>query len=174
MFIRLILQLIFGYVRIETEGFFIERFINICTNKKILIWNLKRENGIKLYLNCGIKEYKKIVKIAKKTSCRIKIIKKNGVPFFLNKYKKRKIFAFLCGVIIFLICISSQYVWNIEVNVKDNVKIENIIQDLENLGLKKGVLKRKINTEKIINEIRLKRNDIAWIRVEYKWNKCNY
>ena len=48
MYIGILLRLIFGYVRIEVEGYYIERFINICQNKKILIWNLKREKGVKL------------------------------------------------------------------------------------------------------------------------------
>ena len=51
MFIKLLVRLLFGYVRIEVEGYYIERFINICTNNKILIWNLKREKGVKLYLS---------------------------------------------------------------------------------------------------------------------------
>ena len=51
MYIRLLVRLLMGYVRIEVEGYYIERFINICTNRKILIWNLKREKGVKLYLN---------------------------------------------------------------------------------------------------------------------------
>ena len=55
MLIGILLRLILGYVRIEVEGYYIERFINICKTKKILIWNLKREKGVKLYLNIGIK-----------------------------------------------------------------------------------------------------------------------
>ena len=51
MYIGILLRLIFGYVRVEVEGYYIERFINICQNKKILIWNLKREKGVKLYFN---------------------------------------------------------------------------------------------------------------------------
>ena len=56
MYIGILLRLIFGYVRVEVEGYYIERFINICQNKKILIWNLNRQKGVKLYLNIGIKD----------------------------------------------------------------------------------------------------------------------
>ena len=58
--------------------------------------------------------------------------------------------------------------WNIEVQVEDNLQIEQIEEDLANLGLKKGVLKSKIETEKLINELRLKRNDISWIGIDLK------
>lgn len=165
MFIKLLLRLFFGYVRIEVEGYYTERFINICTNKKILIWNLKREKGVKLYLNIGINEFKKISNIAKKTNCKIKILKKKGIPFLFNKYKKRKIFFILLFLILGIIFVSSKYVWNIEIKVEDNLKIENIEEDLKIAGLKKGLLKSKINTSDIVNSLRLKRDDIAWIGI---------
>ncbi|MBQ5440184.1 MAG: sporulation protein YqfD, partial [Clostridia bacterium] len=44
------------------------------------------------------------------------------------------------------------YIWNIEIKVQDNMEIENIQQDLENIGLKKGILKKSIDTTQIINE----------------------
>lgn len=168
MFIGILLRLIFGYVRIEVEGYYIERFINICQNKKILIWNLKRQKGVKLYLNIGIKDFKKLKNIARKTNCKIKLKKKKGIPFILHRYKKRKIFAIFLIIIAFSIYTSSKYVWNIEVQVEDNLQIEQIEEDLADLGLKKGVLKSKIETDKLINELRLKRNDISWIGIDLK------
>ena len=168
MYIGILLRLIFGYVRIEIEGYYIERFINICQNKKILIWNLKRQKGVKLYLNIGIKDFKKLKNIARKTNCKIKIKKKKGIPFILHRYKKRKIFAIFLILIALAIYTSSKYVWNIEVQVEDNLKIEQIEEDLADLGLRKGVLKSKIETDKLINELRLKRNDISWIGINLK------
>ena len=164
----ILLRLIFGYVRIEIEGYYIERFINICQNKKILIWNLKREKGVKLYLNIGIKDFKKLKQIARKTNCKIKISKKKGIPFILHRYKKRKIFVLFLIIIAFAIYTSSKYVWNIEVQVEDNLQIEQIEENLADLGLRKGMLKSKIETDKLINELRLKRNDISWIGIDLK------
>ena len=166
MFIKLLLRLMFGYVRIEIEGYYIEKFINICTNKKILIWNLKRENGVKLYLNIGINDFKRISKIVKKTNCKVKILKKRGTPFILHRYKKRKLFLLFLIFIICAIFVSSKYVWNIEVKVEDNLEVQNIEEDIEIAGLKRGILKSKIDTASIINNIRLNRDDIAWIGID--------
>ncbi len=166
MLVKLLLILIFGYVRIEIEGYYIEKFINICTNKKILIWNLKRQNGVKLYLNIGINDFKRISKLAKKTNCKVRILKKRGIPFLLHRYKKRKLFLLFLIFIICAICISSRYVWNIEIKIEDGLEIEHIEEDLENIGLKRGVLKSKINTGEIVNNLRLNRNDIAWVGID--------
>lgn len=166
MYIKLLIKLIIGYVRIEVEGYYIERFINICTNKKILIWNLKREKGVKLYLNIGINDFKKLSAIARKTNCKVKILRKRGVPFLLNRYKKRKLFAIFLILILALIFTSSRYVWNVDISIKDNLELENISEDIENLGITRGIQKNKIDTEKVINELRIQRDDIAWIGID--------
>ena len=168
MYIAILLRLLFGYVRVEIEGYYIERFINICQNKKILIWNLKREKGVKLFFNIGIKDFKSLKQISRKTNCKIKIIRKKGIPFLLHRYKKRKIFAIFLVIIAFFIYTSSKYVWNVDIKVEENLIIENIEEDLEDLGLKRGILKSKIDTDKLVNEIRLKRNDISWIGIDLK------
>ena len=166
MYIKLLIRLIVGYVRIEVEGYYIERFINICTNKKILIWNLKREKGVKLYLSIGINDFKKLSAIARKTNCKVKILRKRGVPFLLNRYKKRKLFAIFLILILALIFTSSRYVWNVDISIKDNLELENISEDIENLGITRGIPKNKIDTEKVINELRLQRDDIAWVGID--------
>lgn len=168
MYIKLLFRLLLGYVRIEVEGYYVERFINICTNNKILIWNLKREKGVKLYLNIGINDFKNLSEVARKTNCKVRILKKRGIPFLLNRYKKRKIFAIFLIIMLCAIYISSKYVWNVEILVKDNLNIENISEDLESAGITKGILKSKIDTDKVINELRLKRDDIAWVGIDLK------
>lgn len=168
MLIKIIFNYIIGYIRISIEGYYIERFINICRNNKITIWNLKRDKNVKLELNIGTREFKKICKIAKQTKCKTKIIRKRGMPFIFNKYKKRKIFFIFLILIILLLGISSNFIWNIEIKQEDNQQIENIYKDVTEAGLTIGKPKRQINTKEIINKIRLNRNDIAWIGIELK------
>lgn len=168
MFIKIIVNYIIGYIRISIEGYYIERFINICGNEKITIWNLKRNKNVKLELNIGIKDLKKVAKIAKQTKCKIKIIKKKGLPFLFNRYRKRKLFFVFLLVIIIGLGISSNFVWNIQIVEEDKESIENLYQDVVESGLEIGKMKSKINTKDVINKVRLKRNDIAWMGIELK------
>ena len=168
MFIKIIFNYIIGYIRISIEGYYIERFINICGNEKITIWNLKRNKNVKLELNIGIKDLKKVAKIAKQTKCKIKIIKKKGLPFLFNRYRKRKLFFIFLLVIIIGLGISSNFVWNIQIVEEDKESLENLYQDVVESGLEIGKMKSKINTKDIINKVRLKRNDIAWMGIELK------
>ena len=163
MFIKILISYILGYVRIKVEGYYIERFINICISKKILIWNIKREKSSIMYANIGLKDFRDLKPIAKKTKCKVNIKRKKGLPFVLNRYKKRKIFAAFLIIILLGIAFSSKFIWNIEIKIEsENITKEEIIADLKECGLDVGVQKKKINTKEIINLLRLKRNDISW------------
>lgn len=168
MFFKILLNYIFGYVNISVEGYFIERFINICISKNVLLWNSKRKKSSFLYTNIGMRDFKKIKEIAKITKCRVKIQRKRGLPFLLNKYKKRKIFVISLAIILLLIFGTSNFVWNIEIIGNNTIETSEIMQDLNENGLKTGMIKQKINTKEIINNIRLKRDDIAWIGINIK------
>lgn len=157
-----------GYLRINIEGYYIERFINICRKENIPVWNIKKEKEIRLAFNIKIKDFKKICKIAKTTKCKLKIKKKKGFPFILNRYRKRKIFAIFLILVIILIGMSSNYVWNIEVIEENGNNLENIMQNLNQSGLAVGKRKSEINTKEVINKVRLERNDIAWMGIELK------
>ena len=168
MKIKILLNYILGYLRIEVEGYFIEKLINLSSNKSILLWNSKREKSTLLYTNISIKDYRKIVKIAKKTKCRIKIKEKKGLPFIFNKYRKRKIFFLSLCLIVVGIVILSNFIWNIELTGNTNISKEELIAVLEQEGLKVGTAKNKINTKEIVSKVRLDRNDLAWIGIELK------
>ena len=45
---KIILSYILGYVRVTIEGYYIERFINICRNNRITMWKLKRDKNVKI------------------------------------------------------------------------------------------------------------------------------
>ena len=168
MILRTILNYFTGYVRIKVEGFYIERFINMCISKKILLTDIKREKSTLMYANIGISNYKKIRQIAKKTKTKVKIENKKGMPFTLHKYRKRKIFGFLFLSVILGLIILSNYIWNIEIIGNINIPAEEVLKALEESGLKVGTSKNNMDTDSVINKIRLNRDDIAWIGITVK------
>ena len=166
MLLKILLNYILGYVNIKVEGFFIERFINICISKKILLWNMKREKSTILYANIGIQDYKKLKNIAKKTKTRINIQSKKGMPFLLHRYRKRKIFVGLLAIIFIALFMMSKFIWNIEIKGNTRISKTEIMEELNKNGLKIGTYKRKLNANSVINKVRLDRGDIAWIGID--------
>lgn len=166
MFFKILINFLLGYLNIELEGYYIERFINSAISKNIFLWGLKRTKSTILLANIGASDFKSAVKIAKKHGCRIKIKSKHGLPFLLKKYKKRKLFFVLLILLFLSIYTLSKFVWNIEITGNINIDSNEIMKALNEDGLKIGVLKSKINKDEIINKIRYQREDIAWIGIE--------
>lgn len=168
MLFKIIYMFFSGYVTLTVEGFFIERFINICISKKIFLQDIKRENNTYLKVKILKSDFKEIRHIAKKTKCKVKIEKKSGIPFVINRYRKRKVFAVAILVIAIFIFSLTKFIWNIEVIGNEKIPKEEIIELANTYGIKIGKLKSNINIEKISNEIRLKRDDLSWVGITLK------
>ncbi len=168
MFFKILLYKLIGYIRINVEGFYIEKFINICRQNGIFLWGIKREKASIMHTNISIKDFKKIKRITKQINCRVHIERKKGLPFFLDRYKKRKIFVIGLIAILLIIFGTSNFVWNIEVVGNEKINKDELIQELKEQGLEIGTPKRKINKNEIINTIRLKRNDVSWVGINIK------
>ena len=56
-----------GYINIKVEGYFIERFLNMCMNRKIELWNIKKLNEAELLVNIKYNEYNLVREIAEIT-----------------------------------------------------------------------------------------------------------
>ena len=79
--IKILLSYLFGYLVVKIDGYYIERFINLCRGQKIALWNLKRKGEISLTIKVAKDDFKSICKIAKKLKCKVKIKNKKDCHF---------------------------------------------------------------------------------------------
>ena len=156
-----------GYLTVHISGPSPERFINLCVNRKIYIWNIIRENE-KFKFNLSVRNYRKIKPVVKKTGLVPKIEQKHGLPFLLHKNRKRK--GFFLGLIIcaVLVYIMSLYIWDIEISGGYKYTPQALLKFLDEQGVKPGIKKKYIDGSKIEEEIRLAYDDIGWVSAEVK------
>ena len=81
-----------GYVTIQVEGIFLEKFTNLCAVNCLPFWDVKRYGMAKMIGRTTIDGYRRMRHISRKCGCRVRISKKKGIPFFLHRYRKRKLF----------------------------------------------------------------------------------
>ncbi len=67
MQLKILTSYVLGFVDIVVEGYYIERFINICTSKNIFLWKLKRDKSTILYARVGVSDFKRLKSICRKT-----------------------------------------------------------------------------------------------------------
>lgn len=156
-----------GYLCVRIRGTAPERFINLCCNKKIYIWNLMRVDE-DYQFTISIKNYKKLKPIAKKTRMIPRIMKKTGFPFFVHRYRKRK--GFFAGILIciLLVYIMSLFIWDISILGGSKYTPEAMIKFLDENNVFTGIQKKKVDCQEIEETIRLAYNDIGWVSAEIK------
>lgn len=166
MFFKIVLNYIIGYINVQIEGYYIERFISTSIKNGVLIWNIKRKNTNLVYAKVSTYDFEKLQQDARKNQCLVTSISKKGLPYLLKRYSRRKSFFIALLVLIVISFILSKFVWNIDVIGNSTVSSNEIIKLVNEEGLKKGTLKSKVNIDKIINKIRLCRDDISWVGIE--------
>ena len=160
-----------GIIKISVEGFFIERFINLCLQENVEIWDVERINEGIINVKFFYTNYEKICEIANTTRCKIEILEKNGMPFFIDRYKHRKIFAALIAIIASIITIVNMFVWKVEIKGEFSIPIEEIKQLLDEENIKVGVLKKNIDIDESKLNILLKREDVSWVGIAIDGNR---
>ena len=153
-----------GYVRVLVTGFGIERFLNMVAFHGVYLWDIERvPDGI--YLNVSIKGFKMLKTYSRKTKCRTKIIEKNGLPFLVFRYRRRKLL--MGGVLFFVLGLFmlSSFVWRIEIIGNETVHSESVSAFLHENGLHIGTPKWRMNELEIQASIMSNFPEISWADV---------
>lgn len=156
-----------GYLLIRMKGQSPERFINLCSNRYIYLWDLKHKEG-EYEFRIMLKDYLKLKPIAKKTGTIPFIKKRYGFPFLIHRYKKRK--GYLAGILLFctILYILSLYIWDISVLGGHSYTQEAMLKFLKNNRIYIGLQKKNIDCQEIEELIRGTYNDIGWVSAEIK------
>lgn len=161
------LKWIRGYLLIRMKGQSPERFINLCSNWGLYIWNIRNVKGeYEFYIT--LRDYLKIKPIAKKTRTIPLIKKRYGLPFLMHKYKKRK--GYVLGILMFsaIVYILSLYIWDISVLGGHSYTEESMVKFLRSNQIYAGLQKKEIHCQDIEELIRATYNDIGWVSAEVK------
>ncbi len=160
-----------GYVIIVVEGYFLEKFVNICTRRQILLLDVKRHRNSKMTLKVSINGFRMLKPVAKKTGCRVKILKKHGLPFLINRYKSRKTFLLGAALFIMLFYIMTSFVWTIELTGNKKIESQVIVEKLASLGVRPGVFKYRVNPEKITDRIIMEVDGLSYVSIVVRGTK---
>lgn len=162
-----------GVVTVQIEGFFTERFINLCKINNIKIWDIRNIVKGVIRFKINIYEFKKLKKIARKTKCKVIIKNKKGIYFTLFRYRKRKFVFLLVFLAVIFSIIFSTFIWKIDIKGNINMTEEQILEALENSGLYIGKNKIGMDKKEIINNFRLKLNEVSWVGIQIEGSKAS-
>lgn len=157
-----ILRLLKGYVEFCAEGGFPERFINLCNIRGINLWDVKND-GVKVVAFTTEQEFEELKTPAENSGMTLKIIKSRGLKAFSKRHKWR------CGAalgIVLAFCFwifMSGFIWEVEVLATEGVNVEDFTESLEDLGVKIGARKSKIDIIHVQNQLMNEYSELLWV-----------
>jgi similar to stage IV sporulation protein len=156
-----------GYLLIRMKGQSPERFINLCSNRYIYIWDLRNVEG-EYEFNIMLKDYRKLKPVAKKTGTIPLVKNRYGYPFIAQRYKKRK--GYLAGILLFctILYILSLFIWDINVLGGHSYTPEAMVKFLKSNQVYVGLQKKNVDCQEIEDLIRGTYNDIGWVSAEIR------
>ncbi|KAB3533255.1 sporulation protein YqfD [Alkaliphilus serpentinus] len=157
-----------GYVIIDIEGLNLERFINSCIENNIYLWNIKRLSYTKIEAHVGIRGFKALRRLSRKTGCRVSIATKFGYPFWAHRLKKRKMLIAGAFFSLIVVIVASSFIYSVDVVGNEKVDEESLRSALVRMGLKPGSNRYAVDLREIENQILIEFNELAWVGIELK------
>lgn len=154
-----------GFVIIQAEGIFLERFLNICSRRGLDISDIRRLGEERLTCQLSLSSFRKIRPVCFRTKTRVRILRRCGIPFLLHRYRRRK-FA-LTGILLALLFLwyTSGHIMGITVFGNEKISTETILQYLARSNVITGKSSRNLVPAHIRNQMMRDLDELAWIGI---------
>ena len=169
LFVRIV-RIIFGYVRVYVSGEYPERFLNLCANNGIAVWNVRRREG---GLVCSVfaRDYKRLRRIRRRTGVRLKIKRRRGIPFVIHRYRYRKGLVVGAVTFAFFLTVMPKFVWSVEICGNERVPTEEIQSIASELGIKSGAKISSIDTENMRLDLLIEMPELSWTAINIEGSR---
>lgn len=159
------IQYIKGYVTIKVWGYSTERLLNLCGNHDILVWGIK-DHGDYHTMNISVQGFFALKPLLKKTGTRAAVLQRYGLPFFVSKMYRRKIFVIgLMACMVFWI-LTSGYIWNIQIEGNFALTEDVLLDYLASQGVHTAMKKSELKIEDLERSLREDYDLITWTSVQ--------
>ena len=169
LFVKFV-RILFGYVRVRVSGEHPERFLNLCANNGIAVWNVKRRDEILL---CSVfaRDYKRIRRLRKRSRVRLRIRYRRGIPFVIHRYRYRK--GIIVGALIFALFLGlmPKLVWSVEVCGNERVSTAEILSVANQIGIKNGAKISSLDTENMRLDFLIKMPELSWSAINIEGSR---
>ena len=162
-----------GQVWIRAESAFPERVLNLCGARNLAFWDMEWESETAFTCRLNRRDYYALRRAVKQLDCRLTVVRKEGVPFFLGRFRRRH--ALLAGLTLCsaLLFFGSFFIWDFTVEGNQRVTDEEILRALQRQGVGIGTFGISLDTEDIRNHVLLEIPELLWITVNVSGCRAN-
>lgn len=159
-----------GYVRIRVWGYSPERFMNLCTNRGILLWGVRSCDGY-YTMYVSLSGFFALKEIVRKTKTRVAVLEKRGLPFLARDVRRRRMFVLGMFLCLFFILFMSRFVWAIELKGNRMITDDELYGFLKEEGVFYGSKKSAVESGPLEEALRESFHQITWASVGLEGTK---
>lgn len=156
-----------GFVTITVRGQAMERLVNEALADGLQLWSIRRTKEDGLQCQVVVNDFFRLRPILKRTGCRVHVQTRTGLPFWMQRMRKRVFFA--AGLVLFFIgmYLLSSLIWSIDVKGNDKLSEEQILQAAKSEGLYPFQWSFRLEDTSVLSRhLAQKLPGTAWVGVE--------
>ena len=161
--------LLTGRLVVEITGYGKERFFHIAAQRGLFVSEIAEDSReSRVFFTTTPGAFRSMKPAARKAGVRLRIRKKQGLPFFLYRNRNRKLFA--GGLLFFFLFLKllSLYIWDISFGGNQWFTDEMLFHYLETIPVVCGMKKTEVSCERLEEAIRNQFPEITWVSAEIR------
>ena len=163
MLLRLI-RYVRGFVEFQTVGKSPERFLNLCAQRGVRLWNAQPEqDGLRARML--LRDYRDIRKTARRAGVRTRIRQRRGFPFVAARYRGRIGLPIGAAAGLVLLLVLSNFIWTTEISGAQTVSEQRLRTLLAASGVAPGAWRGGVDAAKARRDVLLQAEEIGWMSV---------
>ena len=164
MLLRAMIRYCRGTVHFAVSGPYPERFLNLCAQGGLGLWNVRQQPG-GLSACCALSHRRQLEYYARKSGLTLTVTKCAGMPPTVRRYRRRTGLWIGLGLLAVGLLVMGQFVWQVEVTGLESLSTAEITDALTEYGVHPGAWARGIDAKTVERKMQVRFAGIAWISV---------
>lgn len=159
---------LFGTITVSVKGQDLEKLINTIYRHGIVLWHVRRISVHEFYFNMYPHAFKRLRPIIRHSGVKLKIVKRQGFPFFWQRLYKRKGFLIGLALGVLIVYALSSFVWFVDVSGNKRLSTQQILQQAGAIGIRPGIWRSEVDTAQAARRLKESIPQAAWVGVTLK------
>lgn len=161
-----------GTVRVELCGTLPEAALNACAINGVMLWDIECADEYTVRASVYEKQLEELKAIAQKTMCEIAVISMRGGSRSRRKIARRLWLIISAAVIAGLLCLSSLFIWEIDVRGCSRLTQGQVLRALADCGVESGSFWPSISADLVRSQMMTKLPELGWMTVNISGSRA--
>jgi len=167
-----LMALLFGHLVLSVSGKNRVRFLNECATKGIPQWSVHTRSD-SILMCTSIVGFKAMRKPARQQRCNVRVIGRRGLPFVIQRMRRRATFSLGAVFFVLLLWFLSAFVWFIEIEGSEKVTDLELGAYMRSQGLYVGVWRTSPDLDGVASAILREYPELVWAGISIEGSRVH-